>query len=228
VTDGQLNAAMARHVVRTRHRFTGRGPTRAQSFYRANVVVVVMEETLTKAEESLIGLGKSDSVLAMRRQLSGTMKRDLIAEAEQLTGCRVVASLCADNIEPDYVVQMFILDRPVPTEPAPPSLHAVGCAAAAAQAASGGGPGDFLRVIIHSPSRSPRMPTTMSTVPAVWRLIPSTCSVTANLRIAPTAIRKRLVPMVMSIGIGRGQLGANVTRARAGAARVRRLQDLPW
>src|SRR5947209_15051083 len=44
---------------------------------------------------------------------------------------------------------------------------------------------------------NPTMPSTNRTVPAVWRLIPFTWAVTAHLRIAPTAISRMDVPMVI-------------------------------
>src|SRR5437870_844033 len=56
------------------------------------------------------------------------------------------------------------------------------------------------RVVMNTSDRTrPMMPTTMSTTPTVFTLTPVTCLVTANLRIAPTAIRKRLAPMRMAV-----------------------------
>src|SRR4051794_15254329 len=45
--------------------------------------------------------------------------------------------------------------------------------------------------------------------PVVWRFRPSTWMVTAYLRIAPTAIRSRLAPMVMNLSVGRPARGSS-------------------
>ena len=58
-----------------------------------------------------------------------------------------------------------------------------------------------------SDSTSPTRPTTNSTVPAVWMLNPFTWAVTAHFRIAPTAIRMMLVPIVMGSGYPTFRLG---------------------
>jgi hypothetical protein len=45
---------------------------------------------------------------------------------------------------------------------------------------------------------TPAIPTTMRTTPTVDRLIPLTDVVTANFRIAPTAINTKLEPILIS------------------------------
>src|SRR3954454_11469735 len=66
-----------------------------------------------------------------------------------------------------------------------------------------GTPGERGRVSRYRPIRRPVMPTIIRTRPAVWTLMPATCAVTAYLRIAPTAIRNRLVPIVIRLALGR-------------------------
>src|SRR3954467_14817270 len=53
---------------------------------------------------------------------------------------------------------------------------------------------------MNSPRISPTTPTTIRIQPTVCRSTPATVAVTANARIAPTAIRKRLPPIVMASG----------------------------
>ncbi|MDQ6744424.1 MAG: DUF2294 domain-containing protein [Actinomycetota bacterium] len=48
--------------------YTGRGPTRARTTIRDNIVVVMLEQTLTKAEQSLVAKGRSEKVLEMRHE----------------------------------------------------------------------------------------------------------------------------------------------------------------
>jgi uncharacterized protein YbcI len=117
LTGGQLNAAIARSVVRTRSNYVGRGPTKARSFYRDNVVIVIMQDAMTRAEASLVASGREESVLEVRRSLRAVMKPDLVAAVEALTGHEVVALLSADHIDPDLVVDVFVLDGPLGAAP---------------------------------------------------------------------------------------------------------------
>jgi uncharacterized protein YbcI len=116
VTGGELNAAITRAVVRLHREQTGRGPTRAQAFYRGNVVVVVMYDVMTRAESSLAAGGRPDMVLTVRQAFQDTMRPELIAIVESLTGCVVQAFMSTNHIEPDMAAEVFVLDRPVPGE----------------------------------------------------------------------------------------------------------------
>jgi uncharacterized protein YbcI len=124
-TSGQLNAAVANAVVRVHSRHTGRGPTRARVYSWRNVVVAVMHDALTQGERALATAGHRDAALQARRGLHETMREDLVASVEDLTGCRVVAFLCDNQLEPDITAQLFVLDRapdPRRAERSPP-LH---------------------------------------------------------------------------------------------------------
>jgi uncharacterized protein YbcI len=112
-TGSDLNAALARLVTRYYRENTGRGPTKTQAFYRGEVLVVVLEDTLTKAEQSLVARGRRDAVLHLRRAFQETMREELVATVEDLTGTRVRALMSANSIEPDITVETFILDAPV-------------------------------------------------------------------------------------------------------------------
>jgi uncharacterized protein YbcI len=48
-TPGSLAAAVSRHVVRLFAEYTGRGPTRARTTIRENVVLCVTQDGMTKA-----------------------------------------------------------------------------------------------------------------------------------------------------------------------------------
>jgi len=116
LSGGRLNAALADAVVQIHNRYLGRGPSKGQAFFRENVVVVVMEETLTKAERSLVESDRGDRVLGMRREFQRTMEDDLVEAVEGLTGCSVVAFMSDNHVDPDVAAELFVLDRPVPGE----------------------------------------------------------------------------------------------------------------
>jgi uncharacterized protein YbcI len=113
---GRLNSAIANAVVRIQRKHIGRGPTRAQAFFRHNFVVVVMHDALTRAERSLTADGRTEAVLSVRRQFQETMRVDLVSAIEELTGCKVMAFMSANHVDPDVAAEIFILDQPVPGE----------------------------------------------------------------------------------------------------------------
>jgi uncharacterized protein YbcI len=114
-TDGSLNAALSNAVVRIVHEYTGRGPTKARTSIRDNVVVVVLQETLLKAERSLIRDSKSQLVVEMRRSFQQTMRSELSSAVAELTGREVIAFMSDSHLEPDYSVEVFVL-APEPGE----------------------------------------------------------------------------------------------------------------
>lgn len=118
-TAGQLNAAIARAIVQAHHEYVGRGPTKARAFFRDEVIVVVMEDVMTTAERSLARDGRGDVILRARRELLAAMRPWLVAAIEGVTRSRVSAVLSDHSVEPDLMVDVFVLDRPVLTAPEP-------------------------------------------------------------------------------------------------------------
>jgi uncharacterized protein YbcI len=108
-TTGALSAAISNAVVGLLHDYTGRGPTHARTTVNADTVVVTLRNSLTKAERKLAQHGKAAEVLAMRRAFQNTMREDLVAAIERLTG-RTVEAFLSDNLhEPDVAVEIFLL-----------------------------------------------------------------------------------------------------------------------
>ena len=61
---GQLSASISNAIVHLHREYLGRGPTKARTSIRDDTIVVVMTDTLTKAEHSLVADGKADEVLS--------------------------------------------------------------------------------------------------------------------------------------------------------------------
>jgi uncharacterized protein YbcI len=114
LTGGQMNAAIAQAIVRIHRDYVGRGPTKAQAFFRGNVVVVVLQDVMTRAEQSLVADGQNDAVLKVRHRFQSAMRSELSDAVERLTGCKVDAFMNDNHIDPDVAVEVFVLDRPVP------------------------------------------------------------------------------------------------------------------
>jgi uncharacterized protein YbcI len=106
---GALLTALSNAVVQIVREYTGRGPTQARASIRDNVVTVLMQETLLKAEHSLINNDKGALVVEMRRSFQQTMRADLSAAVERLMGREVIAFMSDSHLEPDYSIEVFVL-----------------------------------------------------------------------------------------------------------------------
>jgi uncharacterized protein YbcI len=114
---GHMNAALARATVRIHRSFVGRGPTKAQAFFRHNVVVILMRQVLTPLEQTLAANDDAEGVRAIRQACRRAMLPELEETVESLTGCRVQVCLSDTDVEADTAVLVFALDRPVQLEP---------------------------------------------------------------------------------------------------------------
>ena len=108
-TRGSKAAAISNHVVRTMSEYTGRGPTKARTYINEDAVTVLLQNTLTKGELSLVGDDLDGLVLTMRKAFQGTMGQVLIDGVEEILGREVVAFMSDNHIDPDVAVEVFML-----------------------------------------------------------------------------------------------------------------------
>jgi uncharacterized protein YbcI len=90
--------------------YLGRGPTRARTVFGRDLVTVVLEESLTKAERRLVQEGEEEAVIATRRIFQRTMREDLTAAVERIVDRRVIAFLSDQTADPDIAVETFVLE----------------------------------------------------------------------------------------------------------------------
>jgi uncharacterized protein YbcI len=111
-TGGSLSAAISTAIVRITAEYTGRGPTKARTSIRDDVVVVLMQQTLTKAEHSLLRAGHGNFVLETRKRHQDTMREDYVDAVQRLTQRTVIAFMSANHLEPDMAAELFVLQAP--------------------------------------------------------------------------------------------------------------------
>jgi uncharacterized protein YbcI len=107
---GTTANAISNEVVRILHEYTGRGPTKARTVIGRDVVTVVLQDTLTRGERSLVEAGKGDLVLHMRQEFQRAMRGALTAAVEMNMERRVVAFMSDNHIDPDMGVEVFVLE----------------------------------------------------------------------------------------------------------------------
>jgi len=103
------SSAISNLTVRLLSQYTGRGPTRARTYFNDDMVTVVLQDTLTKAETTLLDNGQEDLVLVTRRTFQDVMGPDLIAGIEQVMQRKVIAFLSANHVNPDIAIETFLL-----------------------------------------------------------------------------------------------------------------------
>jgi uncharacterized protein YbcI len=108
--DGELAAKISNTVVGALARTTGRGPTKAKTTLGDNGVFVVLQDTLTRGEQTLADAGEHEAVLDLRHRWQMVMKRDVSREIEQLTGRKVIGFMSDNHIDPDLAVEVFVLE----------------------------------------------------------------------------------------------------------------------
>jgi uncharacterized protein YbcI len=110
---GQLCADISTAVVHLFSKHTGRGPTKARTTLDADLVVVLLQDNMTKGEKSLVNAGKAAEVLQIRRTFQETMRPELVEAVERLTKRTVVSFMSANDIDPDAAAEIFLLDHAI-------------------------------------------------------------------------------------------------------------------
>lgn len=108
--DGSLARDLSRAMVALYKEYVGRGPTQARSYVQDDVITIVLQDTMTKAEETLAAEDEEDLVRGVRRVFQGKFREDAVEIVERLTGRDVKAFLSDHAIDPDVAVEVFVLE----------------------------------------------------------------------------------------------------------------------
>jgi len=106
---GPAAAEISNRVVQITREFLGRGPTRARTTIAGDLVVVVLQDTLLKAERSLVAEGRSETVIDSRRTYQAALREDYVEVVEEVLDREVLAFMSDHHIDPDIAVEVFVL-----------------------------------------------------------------------------------------------------------------------
>jgi len=109
-SSASMAARISNYVVQQMNAYTGRGPTKARTSIDDELISVVLRDTLTRGERSLVADGRGEFVLEMRKAYQMTMRPVLIAGVEEITGRRVIAFLSDNHLRPDIAIESFVLE----------------------------------------------------------------------------------------------------------------------
>ena len=106
---GEMRATISNEIVRLQAEYYGKGPTRAKTYIVEDLVVVVLEESFTRAEKTLAQRGERDAIEHIRRRFQQQMADEFTSVVEQATGRKVRVFLSETNIDQDVSVETFLL-----------------------------------------------------------------------------------------------------------------------
>jgi uncharacterized protein YbcI len=106
---GSIVAQISREVVRVHARYYGRGPTKAKAIWRHGIVVVILEEIFTKAEELLVESGQFQQVRSQRQAFQDQVEPLFCEVVERAIGQPVRAFL-SQVTEEGVAAEVFVLD----------------------------------------------------------------------------------------------------------------------
>ena len=103
------SAKIATSAVQVLHEYTGRGPTKAKTTINDSVVTILLADTLTTGERTLVEHGHADRVLQVRHDYQTAMRDELVGIVEREVDREVIAFMSQNHIDPDLAVEVFVL-----------------------------------------------------------------------------------------------------------------------
>jgi uncharacterized protein YbcI len=100
---------ISNEIVHLHSEYYGRGPSKAKTYIQDDLVVVVLEETFTPAERTLIERGEGESIHDIRRRFQQVMSEQFTAIVEQATGRPVRAFMSETSLDQDVAIEVFLL-----------------------------------------------------------------------------------------------------------------------
>jgi uncharacterized protein YbcI len=104
------NAAISDAAVKLLHEYTGRGPTRSRTTIDRDSVVILLGDTLTRGERTLVERGRAERVLEVRHDFQMVMRDELVEVVETATERKVIAFMSQNHVDPDLAVEVFVLE----------------------------------------------------------------------------------------------------------------------
>ena len=103
------SAKIATSAVEVLHQCTGRGPTKAKTIINESLVTILLADTLTRGERTLVEHGHGDRVLQVRHDYQTAMRDQLVGIVERELGREVIAFMSQNHIDPDLAIEIFVL-----------------------------------------------------------------------------------------------------------------------
>ena len=107
---GPLRTALANALVGLLKDYYGRGPTGAKAYLLDDYVFIVLEDGLTRNEQTLLDAGEEDLVRRYRLRFQEAVRERAIAAVEGLTHRRVLDYQSQIVFHPPRGFEIFVLE----------------------------------------------------------------------------------------------------------------------
>ena len=107
---GRMRAQLANAMVGLKKEHFGRGPTAAKAWILDDYIFVVMENGLTRNEETLLEAGRADVVRSYRLTFQETVATTAITAVEEITGRKVANYHSQIVFNPTRAFEIFVLE----------------------------------------------------------------------------------------------------------------------
>jgi uncharacterized protein YbcI len=105
---GAMVAAISREIVGIYADYFGRGPTKAKTYWREEVITCILEDSFTRAERILVDGRRFDQVRLNRQAFQDQIEPLFRTTIEKITGRQV--ETCLSQINRDGVAaEVFVL-----------------------------------------------------------------------------------------------------------------------
>lgn len=115
-TSGELESTLARGIshemVRLYSEYYGHQRTTARTYINENIVLVMLQSSVTADEIERFAKGLGKGVIDQRVAFQKGEEDAFTISIERLTGRKVVAFLSANEESLDFAAEMFVLDAP--------------------------------------------------------------------------------------------------------------------
>lgn len=109
---GSLRADISTAIVGLYKKHFGKGPTHCRTYLEPDLVVVILGEGYTVGEGTLFEAGKWYDVRNARQIWQDSMQERFVATIEELTERKVKGFMSANRQDPDFAVELFVLEPP--------------------------------------------------------------------------------------------------------------------
>lgn len=109
---GETLAAISNEMVRLKAQYFGKGAVEAKSYLNDNFLFCVLKGGLTKVEHTLLQANRYELVREVRLTFQNEMEEKFREAVERLTGRKVVGYQSQIIFDPDYGIEIFILEAP--------------------------------------------------------------------------------------------------------------------
>ncbi len=108
--DGHLRTAVANELVALLKQYYGRGPTGAKAYLNDDYLFVVLDDGLTRNEETLLHAGQEDLVRSYRLAFQEAMGATIMGAVEGVLNRRVLTYHSQIVFNPTRAFEIFVLE----------------------------------------------------------------------------------------------------------------------